>query len=581
MQLAKLRLCSSIKTILFIKLQTLTVLKTKLVISFTGTNDFVDKLNWTIGLPIPAPQLFQAIDFYFAAKAAHPGATNITFTGHSLGGGLAALMAVYFNKHATVFDEAPFQLTAVNPIITAEIVAYMLRMGYSDDAFLIDYAQSPISTPLIREVNVSHHYLEGEILDYPRYSFDTLVGYEREIDMGSSNATGVQLHSMALMTAIESSEAFYNAVKKLPDLVSMLADDNLFGAGALNDDNKQDLLRKVLRHELGIAGEITPDQMLTRFASDMKKLAQDGGLTMNDGHSDASLHNVSKALIAFAMQFYYEDTTNAKDPDKTLFTDLTTTNGIEFDIRGVSKTFKEVADGEALKLNEAKGFKEFFSLYLNDPGFTFTAEERNLMISLLPYMREWHVQAGTAGMDATDMLGLGSFMLGGATDDNLTGGIKSDLLVGNAGHDTLNGGDGDDVLIGGFGQDTLKGDAGNDVLLGGANEDILDGGDGNDLLKGGAGMDVYQFNGTYGIDIITDKDGEGFVTIDNNPIISHYKTSKYLPCRPISMSLPEHAFKCFNRAKSALFNLNIHYNNTHSTAANDAIYNNLNERIVA
>ena len=61
------------------------------------------------------------------------------------------------------------------------------------------------------------------------------------------------------------------------------------------------------------------------------------------------------------------------------------------------------------------------------------------MISLLPYMREWHVQAGTAGMEATDMLGLGSFMLGGATGDNLTGGIKSDLLVGNAGNDTLNG----------------------------------------------------------------------------------------------------------------------------------------------
>jgi hypothetical protein len=40
------------------------------------------------------------------------------------------------------------------------------------------------------------------------------------------------------------------------------------------------------------------------------------------------------------------------------------------------------------------------------------------------------------GMEATDMLGLGSFMLGGATDDNLTGGNKFDLLVGN---DTLNG----------------------------------------------------------------------------------------------------------------------------------------------
>ena len=139
-------------------------------------------------------------------------------------------MAVYFNKHATVFDEAPFQLTAVNPIITAEIAAYMLLMGYSDDAFLINYVQSPISTPLTREANVSHHYLEGEILDYPRYSFDTLEGSNpHEYDMGSSNATGVQLHSMALMTAIESSAVFYEAVKKLPDLVSLMANGELFG----------------------------------------------------------------------------------------------------------------------------------------------------------------------------------------------------------------------------------------------------------------------------------------------------------------------------------------------------------------
>ena len=104
-------------------------------------------------------------------------------------------------------------------------------------------------------------------------------------------------------------------------------------------------------------------------------------------------------------------------------------------------------------------------------------------------------------------------MLGGATDDNLTGGNKSDLLVGNAGNDSLNGGDGDDILIGGQGQDTLKGDAGNDILIGGADVDILDGGTGNDQLKGGDGVDVYQFTGTYGTDVIADSDGQGIILI--------------------------------------------------------------------
>ena len=38
----------------------------------------------------------------------------ISFTGHSLGGGLASIMAVFFNKNATVFDLAPFKNSVIN-----------------------------------------------------------------------------------------------------------------------------------------------------------------------------------------------------------------------------------------------------------------------------------------------------------------------------------------------------------------------------------------------------------------------------------------------------------------------------------
>lgn len=69
----------------------------EMVISYTGTNDSADMVNWGIGLGSPLPQIFDAVDYYFACKAAYPEATNITFTGHSLGGGLASLMSVYFN----------------------------------------------------------------------------------------------------------------------------------------------------------------------------------------------------------------------------------------------------------------------------------------------------------------------------------------------------------------------------------------------------------------------------------------------------------------------------------------------------
>lgn len=39
---------------------------------------------------------------------------NVSFTGHSLGGGLASLMAVWFGREAKVFENAPFEKSAFN-----------------------------------------------------------------------------------------------------------------------------------------------------------------------------------------------------------------------------------------------------------------------------------------------------------------------------------------------------------------------------------------------------------------------------------------------------------------------------------
>ena len=200
-----------------------------------------------------------------------------------------------------------------------------------------------------------------------------------------------------------------------------------------------------------------------------------------------------------------------------------------------------------MNLNDAKGYKEFFSLYLNDPGFTSTTEERSLMTNLLPTMRDWYVQAGTGGMSATDTNNRGAFMLGGATDDNLTGGNKADLLVGNAGNDSLTGGDGDDVLIGGTGQDNLKGDAGNDILIGGTGVDILDGGEGNDKVQAGDGNNLIL--GGENTDILiggTGKDtlfcGAGNAsTLYSSylplPVISDFKASFTRVCQPLPSAL--------------------------------------------
>lgn len=57
-------------------------------------------------------QIFQAALFYAQVKANAPEGTTITFTGHSLGGGLASVMSVWFDQSATTFAEMPLANTA-------------------------------------------------------------------------------------------------------------------------------------------------------------------------------------------------------------------------------------------------------------------------------------------------------------------------------------------------------------------------------------------------------------------------------------------------------------------------------------
>lgn len=102
--------------------------------------------------------------------------------------------------------------------------------------------------------------------------------------------------------------------------------------------------------------------------------------------------------------------------------------------------------------------------------------------------------------------------LTGDLDANiLTGGGGLDTLGGGFGSDTLLGGDGDDVLSGNQDGDFLYGDAGADTLYGGQGSDLLVGGAGADTLVGGLGGDVFQFDGGFGQDVITDwATGGGF-----------------------------------------------------------------------
>ena len=122
---------------------------TEIVISFAGTYDKPAnpllnpdmQTDFALAGGSLSAQLKQAADYYLAVKASSPANATITFTGHSLGGGLASLMAVMFGESATTFDQAPFLNSAQTTLTTDPDTGYKIPKSVAIDlrAYLADH----------------------------------------------------------------------------------------------------------------------------------------------------------------------------------------------------------------------------------------------------------------------------------------------------------------------------------------------------------------------------------------------------------------------------------------------------------
>lgn len=432
-----------------------------IVIAYTGTNerliaDFAfGNIPAYSGGDVSSLQVWEAMKLYLEVKRTSSATANITFTGHSLGGGLAAMMGIFFNREARVFDAAPFKQGALSTYALAAYKAKMVELGFTNTEF--DTYRSAISSQYsAREGNVFGQYLQGEFVSYLRNTF-TAIGLNLPIATGPTAAGALDLHSMTLLASMERSTAFADAVRNSPHLLAQIFDSSLYyyDPEVRFESNFIDRL-----YIAQVSNAATP--LLDRFGTDAKQLTVAGGTT-----ADAAMQ---KALNVAALDYYYYKTPASASG---LFT--TNSGAVNFNLSDVG-----VAVGSLKSPTR-----------LADALATVADRDGNAVKSAAASITKWHVQSGTGAMTW-------------AGSDDL-----ADVAVGGTARDTLNGGGGNDLLVGLGGADSLTGAAGNDTLVGGV---------GNDTLDGGAEADLYVVSANAGTDTIISSEAADRLKLDGRQL---------------------------------------------------------------
>ncbi|WP_291142390.1 putative Ig domain-containing protein [Hydrogenophaga sp.] len=434
---------------------------------------FAGRLALGIGQQLNASAYYLAVKDWAVDNGYDP--DKISFTGHSLGGGLAANMAVWYDKPATTFAAAPFEVNATNPLsIAAAIAAATTQSAGSASLAVLEEVnrlRELVDGELFlqgeferREAGVTNIYNEGEFLQYGRVFLPTVVGQDVGIDL-SDEAMPVELalglHSMNLHLAFLLNDQLRQLVKSMPELLPALLDTDLYAADP--NSSTRDLITSLVNDQ--IQQGFGNASALSRFTEDLSLL--------QEGEGASAEPEVRKALVALAMDFHYHAPI---DNEVGLFG--MQAGALHFDLADIaSDSLKGLSPLRDAVSSTAVGGDPFQTAVLNQGG-------------------AWHIQRGAGSMNWAESQ------------------LANDVALGGSGSDFLRGGGGWDHLIGGGGNDWLDGGALGDVLLGGDGADTLIGGAGDDTLLGGEGTDEYRFDLASGMDTVLDADGLGRLVFD-------------------------------------------------------------------
>ncbi|WP_316234082.1 calcium-binding protein [Bradyrhizobium sp. SZCCHNR1098] len=467
------------------------------IISFRGTDSLADVPSWLGGAGLTGwPTQFPDAEAYYKTWAT----SNVSLTGHSLGGGLAGYIAALNDKVVYAYDAMPFEFAAE--------VRYDQLHGFWG---------ALTSHPVERYSDIHMVSVAGEILQYVRAAAPVLeaplallqlgpvagalaiahaaigISSEQKTVLGAGTDLGldpVSLHSIALLTMMQwaSDNGAQDWKKAAAVLLAPLQDDAIASAVGIP--------------AAGVSGEGAPsDKMKDMIAystvtdasgygnSAVQALFNGGGVLGNSVSADNAatyLKNggVEKALAEIVVEY---SALLAQNHDEVMSTTpgvIGHEHGILYQDTAKNLLVADLSSDLWSRWDTGSAVDILGKVALIDAVASFDGEDAGLI----------DMAIGALWGGKTDNLDWLSAALSDAattvTIDPVSGATiaatDGALLIAGGGNDMLFGTANDDLLIGGMGSDVLQGGAGDNILVGGVGATyVYAPGDGNDVIING------------------------------------------------------------------------------------------------
>ena len=548
-----------------------------------ATGAQVDQLSVRAALSVPTGQesvrIPGAIETYLVFERSTatglgliaPG-ERVTFTGHSLGGELAAVAALLYPE-LTASDVYLFNAAGLNPA-TADAVALRALVGGVGQAVVSSLLAADLGAPAAA-IEVGAHQLATPVLDaigralgkpLPHYDFSSTgsafaglsVHQVRSEDLApgddrsvvASEMTGANRYPVALDVTTEANSHV------LAPLTDSLALHALFaGMDARFDVTGDPSLSRVhgliasASNDIGTSEERLVEALHELFFGSPKRLLVSDAV----GPADNPLWTGQGSLAAredfHAAVLEIRDATHDRD---LAIVDATALAGAELATRardagsiGAAMRYALVElnpfavegadyarhgrDGALDRYDATVGSGALSDAWIEDRSAFLACKnvayaQDRLRLSggedrvFRDIDRDIRIEISTAANGSVQGLPVSDAQrttFGGDRGEDIEGGALADHLYGMGGGDRIDGGAGSDVIEGGAGADLLRGGHGVDTLRGMQGNDFLDGGAGSDSVDGGVGFDTYIVRaGEADGETIHDVDGNGRLVVD-------------------------------------------------------------------